>query len=120
MPPHICKAKHIYYRIVQATGGSTGELEDGADLDDERDGEFEDGEEEDDEEGGMVEVNNNSFTSSADNKQLTMDDDDGTQIDARQQRRWLLGDGLLMGISQVLWQYRQGNGGLVRPLLPGR
>jgi hypothetical protein len=30
----------------------------------------------------MVEVNNNSFTSSADNKQLTMDNDDGSQIDA--------------------------------------
>ncbi len=33
MPPHICKTKHIYYRIVQATDGSTGGLEDGADLD---------------------------------------------------------------------------------------
>ncbi len=82
MPPHICKAKHIYYRIVQVTDGSTGGLEDGADLDDERDGEFEDDEEDDDKEGGMVEVNNNSFTSSADNKQLTMDDDNCTQIDA--------------------------------------
>ncbi len=27
MPPHIRKAKHIYYRIVQATDGSTGGLE---------------------------------------------------------------------------------------------
>jgi hypothetical protein len=82
MPPHICKAKHIYYRIVQATDGSIGGLEDGADLDNERDGEFEDNEEEDDEEGGTAEVNNNSFTSSADNEQLTMDNDDGSQIDA--------------------------------------
>jgi hypothetical protein len=82
MPPHICKAKHIYYRIVQATEGSTGGSEDGADLDNERNGEFKDEEEDDDEEGGMVEVNNNSFTLSADDKQLTMDDDNGSQIDA--------------------------------------
>ncbi len=82
MPPHIRKAKHIYYRIVQATDGSTGGSEDGADLNNERDGEFEDDEEDDDEEGGMVEVNNNSFSLSADNEQLTMDDDDGSQIDA--------------------------------------
>jgi hypothetical protein len=82
MPPHICKAKHIYCRIVQVTDGSTGGLEDGAELDNERDGEFEDNEEDDDEEGGMVEVNNNSFTSSADDEQLTMDDDNGSQIDA--------------------------------------
>jgi hypothetical protein len=82
MPPHICKAKHIYYRIVQATDGSTGGSEDGADLNNERDGEFEDDEEDDEEEGGMVEVNSNSFTSSADDKQLTMDNDDGSQIDA--------------------------------------
>jgi hypothetical protein len=81
MPPHICKAKHIYYRIVQATDGSTGGSEDGADLDNERDGEFEVDEEEDDE-GGMVEVNNNSFSLSADDEQLTMDDDDDSQIDA--------------------------------------
>jgi hypothetical protein len=79
MPPHIRKAKQIYYRIVQATDGSTGGSEDGADLDNERDGEFEDNGEDDDEEGGMVEVNNNSFTSSADNEQLTMDDDDGVK-----------------------------------------
>ncbi len=38
MPSHICKAKHIYYRIVQATDGSTGGSEDGADHDNERDG----------------------------------------------------------------------------------
>jgi hypothetical protein len=68
MPPHIRKAKHIYYRIVQATDGSTGGLEDGADLDNERGGEFEDDEEDDDEEGGMVEVNNNSFTLSAEDE----------------------------------------------------
>jgi hypothetical protein len=82
MPPHICKAKHIYYRIVQATDGPTGGSEDGADLDNERDGEFEDDEDDDDEEGGMVEVNTNSFSLSADNEQLTMDDDNGSQIDA--------------------------------------
>ncbi len=82
MPPHICKANHIYYRIVQATDGSTCGSEDGADLHNERDGEFEDNEEDDDEEGGMVEVNNNSFTSSADDEQLTMDNDNGSQIDA--------------------------------------
>jgi hypothetical protein len=82
MPPHICKAKHIYYRIVQATDGSTGGSKDGADLNNEMDGEFEDDEEDDDEEGGMVEINNNSFSLSADDKQLTMDDDDGSQIDA--------------------------------------
>jgi hypothetical protein len=82
MPPHICKAKHIYYRIVQATDVSTGGSKDGADLDNERDGEFEDDEEDDEEEGGMVEVNNNSFSSSADNEELTMDNDDGSQIDA--------------------------------------
>jgi hypothetical protein len=82
MPPCIPKAKHIYYRIVQATDGSTGGSEDGANLDNERDGEFEDNEEDDEEEGGMVEVNNNSFSLSADNEQLTMDDDNGSQIDA--------------------------------------
>jgi hypothetical protein len=82
MPPHICKAKHIYYRIVQVTDRSTGGSEDGADLNYERDSEFEADEEDDDEKGGMVEVNNNSFTLSADNKQLTMEDDNGSQIDA--------------------------------------
>ncbi len=51
MPPHIRKAKHIYYRIVQATDGSIGGPQDGADLDNERDGEFEDDEEDDEEEG---------------------------------------------------------------------
>jgi hypothetical protein len=30
----------------------------------------------------MVEVNNNSFSLSAENKQLTMDNDNGSQIDA--------------------------------------
>jgi hypothetical protein len=55
---------------------------DGADLDNEKDGEFEDDEEDDDGEGGMVEVINNSFTLSADDEQLTMDDDDGSQKDA--------------------------------------
>jgi hypothetical protein len=121
MLPHICKAKHIYYRIVQVTDGSTGGSEDGADLDNERDGEFEDNEEEDDEEGGMVEVNNNSFSLSAEDKQLTMDNDNGSQIDAAAaaagaSRRWA-SDG---DQPSVLWQYCQGNGGLVRPLLPGR
>ncbi len=82
MPPHICKAKHIYYRIVQATDGSTVGSEDGGDLDNERDGEFEDNEENDEEEGGMVDVTNNSFSLSADNEQLTMDKDNGSQIDA--------------------------------------
>jgi hypothetical protein len=82
MPPHICKAKHIYYRIVPVTDGSTGGSEDGADLNNERDGEFEDDKENDDEEGGMVKIINNSFTLSADAEQLTMDDDDGSQIDA--------------------------------------
>ncbi len=124
MPPHIRKAKHIYYRIVQATDRSTGGLEDGADLNNERDGAFKDDEEDDEEEGGMVEVINNSFTLSADDEQLTMDNDDGSQKDVAAAvvaaLRRLLGDGLLMGISQVFWQYRQGNEGLVRPLLPGR
>ncbi len=82
MPPHICKAKQIYYRIVQATDGSTGGSQGGDDLNNKWDGEFEDNEEDDEEEGEMVEVNNNSFTSSADKEQLTMDDDDGIQIDA--------------------------------------
>jgi hypothetical protein len=41
MPPHIRKAKHIYYKIVLATDGSTGGSEDGGDLDNERDGELE-------------------------------------------------------------------------------
>jgi hypothetical protein len=30
----------------------------------------------------MVEINNNSFSFSADEEQLTMDDDDGSQLDA--------------------------------------
>jgi hypothetical protein len=82
MPHHICKAKHIYCRIMQATNGSTGGLEDGSDLVSERIGEFEDDEEDDEKEGGMVEVNNDSFSLSAHNKQLTMDNDHGSQIDA--------------------------------------
>ncbi len=68
MHPHIHKAKHIYYRILQATDKATGGSEDGADLNNERDGEFEDDEEDEEEEGEMVEVNNNSFSSSADDK----------------------------------------------------
>jgi hypothetical protein len=83
MPPHICKVKHIYYKIVLATDGSTGASEDGGgDLDNERNDEFEDDEEDDEEEGGMVEINNNSVSLSADKEQLTMEDDDGSQIDA--------------------------------------
>ncbi len=83
MPPHICKAKHIYYKIVLATDGSTGGLEDGGgDLGFERDGEFEEDKEDDDEEGGMVEINNSSFSFSAGEEQLTMDNDDGSQSDA--------------------------------------
>jgi hypothetical protein len=50
MPHHIRKAKHIYYRIVLATDRPTGESEDGGgDLDNERDGEFEDDKDDDDE-----------------------------------------------------------------------
>ncbi len=80
MPPHICKAKHIYYKIVLATDGSTGGLEDdGGDLDNERDGEFKEDEEDDEEEGGMVKVNNNSFSFSADEEQLTMDGEVGSR-----------------------------------------
>ncbi len=41
MPPHICKAKHIDYKIVLTTEGPTGGLEEGGDFDNERDGEFE-------------------------------------------------------------------------------
>jgi hypothetical protein len=83
MPPHIHKAKHIYYKFVLATDGSTDASEDGGgDLDNERDDEFEDDEDDDDEEGGIVEINNNSFSLSADMEQLTMEDDDGSQIDA--------------------------------------
>jgi hypothetical protein len=66
MPPHIRKANHIYYKIVLATDGSTGGSEDGGDLDNERYGEFEEDEEDNDEVGGMVEINNNSFSFSAD------------------------------------------------------
>jgi hypothetical protein len=83
MPPHICKAKHIYYKIVQATDRSTGVLEDFADLDNDRDGDFEDDKEDDNEEGGMVQVVNNSFTSSTEDEQLTVDDyHGGSQKDA--------------------------------------
>jgi hypothetical protein len=84
MPPHICKAKHIYYKIVLATDRSTGGLEDGGgELNDERDGEFEEDEDEDEEEGGMVEINNNDSSFSADKDQLTMDgDEDGSHINA--------------------------------------
>ncbi len=53
---------------MQATGGSTGGLKDGADLNNEGDGEFEDDEEDEEKEGGMVDVNNNFFSSSADDK----------------------------------------------------
>ncbi len=106
MPPHIRKDKHIYYRIVQTTDGSTGGLEDGADLDNERDCEFEDNDEDEEEEGGMVEVNNNSFTSSADDKQLTIDNDDGSQIDAAAAAmaasgRWA-SDGDQLSVSAIL------------------
>ncbi len=83
MPSHICKAKHIYHKIVLATDGSTGALEDGGgDLNNERDDEFEDDKEDDDEEGGMVEINNNSFSLSANKEQLTMEDDYVSQKDA--------------------------------------
>ena len=83
MPPHICKAKHIYYKIVLAIYRSTGGSEDGGhDLDNERDGECEEDEKDDDEEGGMVEIINNSFSFSADEEQVTMDDDNGSQLDA--------------------------------------
>jgi hypothetical protein len=76
-PYHVWNAKHIYYKIVLATDGSTGGSEDGGDLGDERDGEIEgdnnkmDGEynKEDDEEDGMVESNNNSFSFSADKQE---------------------------------------------------
>jgi hypothetical protein len=47
-----------------------------------------------------VEINNNSFSFSADEEQMTMDNDDGSQLDAvAVAARRLLGDGLLMGIS---------------------
>jgi hypothetical protein len=80
MPPHIRKAKHIYYKIVLATDRSTGRSGDDGDLDNERNAEFGEDEENDDEEGGMVEINSNSISFSADKEQLTVDDDDGGQL----------------------------------------
>jgi hypothetical protein len=71
----------MYYKIVLATDGSTNESEDGGDLDNERDGEFEEDKKDEEEEGGMVKINNNSFSFSADKEQLTGDDDDGGQLD---------------------------------------
>jgi hypothetical protein len=73
-PPHICNVKHIYNKILLPSDRSTGGLEDGGDLNNERDDEFEgdnnkrDGEykDDDDDEGGMVESNSNSFSFSAD------------------------------------------------------
>ncbi len=81
MLPHICKAKHIYYRIVLAIDRSTGGSDDGGDLNNVRDGDFGEDEEDDDEEGEMVEINNNPFSLSADREQLTVDNDDGGQLD---------------------------------------
>jgi hypothetical protein len=89
-PPHVCNVKGIYYNNALATDGLTGGSEDGGDLDNERDGEFEDdnnkrdGEykEDDEEEDGMAESNNNSSSFSADKQeQLTVANHDGGQLD---------------------------------------
>jgi hypothetical protein len=88
-PPHICNAKRICLKIVVATDMSMGGSEDGGDLDNERDSEFEgdnnkrDGEykENDDDEGDMVGSNNNVFSFSAEKQeQLTVDNDDGGHL----------------------------------------
>jgi hypothetical protein len=81
MHPHICNALCIYYKIVLATDWSTGGLEDGGDLNNERDCEFDEGKDDDDEEGGMVGVNNNSVSFSADKEQLTVENDEWGQLD---------------------------------------
>ncbi len=40
-PPYVCNANPIYYKIAPVTDGSMDQLEDGGDLDNERDGAFE-------------------------------------------------------------------------------
>jgi hypothetical protein len=113
MPPHICKAKHIYYKIVLATDGSTGGSDDGGgELNDERDDEFEeDEEEEDDEEGGMVDINNNDFSFSADKEQLTMDGNDASHIDAAAAAAAVSGrrssDGKQLSVLEILSRKRR-------------